>query len=72
MEKLALDEAKGGAGKRIMEGKMKDAKYPEDRWKKMAHTHEYPLIPGSPKLELIHIHYMENLQTGAREGFKFK
>ena len=65
-EKLALDEAKGGAGKRIMQGKINDPEYPEDVWAKMQHVHEHP--GGSQSV----IHYWENLETGAREGFKFK
>lgn len=65
-EKLALDEAKGGAGKRIMQGKINDSKFPEDVWAKMQHVHEHP--GGTQTV----IHYWENLQTGVREGFKFK
>jgi hypothetical protein len=65
-EKLALDEAKGGAGNRIMQGKINDPKFPEDVWAKMQHVHEHP--GGTQTV----IHYWENLQTGAREGFKFK
>lgn len=65
-EKLTLDEAKGGAGRRIMQGKIKDAKYPEDVWAKMQHVHEHP--GGAMTI----IHYWENIETGAREGFKFK
>ena len=65
-EKLALDEAMGGAGTRIMKGKINDPRYPEDVWAKMQHVHENP---GGTKTV---IHYWENLQTGAREGLKFK
>jgi len=65
-EKLALDEAKGGAGTRIMKGKVNDPKFPEDVWAKMQHVHEHP--DGTQTV----IHYWENLQTGAREGYKFK
>jgi hypothetical protein len=65
-EKLALDDAKGGAGKRIMQGKINDPKFPENVWAKMQHVHENP--GGTQTV----IHYWENLQTGAREGFKFK
>ena len=65
-EKLTLDEAKGGVGKRIMQGKIVDPKYPENIWAKMQHVHEHP--DGTRTV----IHYWENLQTGAREGFKFK
>jgi hypothetical protein len=65
-EELTLDEATAGAGKRIMQGEIDDPMYPEDIWAKMQHVHENP--DGTK----IVIHYWENLQTGAREGFKFK
>ncbi len=65
-EQLALDEAKSGAGKRIMEGAIIDPKYPEEVWAKMSHVHK---LPGGGQIE---IHYWENLKTGLREGFKFK
>jgi hypothetical protein len=65
-EKLSLDEAKGGAGRRIMLGKINDRRYPENVWAKMQHVHRHP--DGTQTV----IHYWENLQTGAREGFKFK
>ena len=60
-EQLALQEAKAGAGTRIMEGAIKDPAYPENLWAKMQYTH------GD-----ITIHYWQNLQTGERIGFKFK
>jgi RHS repeat-associated protein len=65
-EKLSLDEANAGAGRRIMQGKIKDPRYPGNVWAKMQHIHENP--DGTKSV----IHYWENLQTGAREGFKFK
>jgi hypothetical protein len=65
-EQLTLEEAEAGAGERIMEGRINDQAYPEDEWAKMSHVHEYP--DGS-KTE---IHYWEHLETGTREGFKFK
>jgi hypothetical protein len=65
-EKLALDEAAGGAGRRIMKGRIKDPDFPEDVWAKIEHVHKHP--DGSQSV----IHYWENLQTGSREGFKFK
>jgi RHS repeat-associated protein len=65
-DQLTLEEAEAGAGERIMEGKINDPTYPEDEWAKMSHVHEYP--DGS-KTE---IHYWEHLETGTREGFKFK
>jgi len=49
-----------------MQGKIKDSRYPEDVWAKMQHVHEHP--SGTKTV----IHYWENMQTGAREGFKFK
>jgi RHS repeat-associated protein len=65
-EQLALEEAQAGAGTRIMEGQIGDPDYPEDLWAKMQHVHENP--DGSNTV----IHYWENLETGLREGFKFK
>ncbi|MGD9729510.1 MAG: RHS repeat-associated core domain-containing protein [Nitrospiraceae bacterium] len=65
-EKLALDEAKAGAGVRIMKGKINDPKFPENVWAKMQHVHDHP--DGTQTV----IHYWQNVQTGAREGFKFK
>lgn len=65
-EQLAMEEAKGGAGTRIMQGKINDPRYPKDVWAKMQHVHEHP---GGAKTV---IHYWENQQTGSREGFKFK
>jgi hypothetical protein len=52
--------------KRIMDGKIDDPLYPENEWAKREHTH---LRPDGGK---IAVHYRENLQTGVREGFKFK
>jgi hypothetical protein len=49
-----------------MQGKINDPAYPESLWAKMQHTHYNP--GGSTTV----IHYWENLQTGARHGFKFK
>jgi hypothetical protein len=65
-EKLTLDEAAGGAGTRIMKGKIKDPKYPENLWAKMQHVHQHP--DGTQTV----VHYWENLETGLRHGFKFK
>lgn len=41
-QKLALDEAMAGAGSRIMQGRIKDPKYPEDIWAKIEHVHHHP------------------------------
>lgn len=64
-EQLALEEAQAGAAERIMEGRISDPN-PEDVGVKMQHLHENP---DGTKME---IHYWENLETGFREGFKFK
>jgi len=66
VEQLALDEAAGGAGRRIMQGEIQDPMYPEDVWAKMQYVRTHP--DGTQTI----IHYWENLQTGLREGFKFK
>jgi RHS repeat-associated protein len=65
-EQLTLEEARAGAGERIMEGRINDPRYPEDDWAKMSHVH---VGPGGVRTE---VHYWENLKTGVREGFKFK
>lgn len=65
-EQLALGEAREGAGTRIMQGAIMDPRYPEDVWAKMQHVHRNP--DGTN----IVIHYWENLESGVREGFKFK
>jgi len=66
-EQLALEEAMGGAGERIMQGLIKDPRFPEDVYAKMQHVHE-SLTSG----ENIVIHYWQNLESGAMFGFKFK
>jgi hypothetical protein len=65
-EQLTLKEAEAGAGRRIMEGRIKDPAFSEDVWAKMSHTHE---ASGGSVTE---IHYWLNLITGERQGFKFK
>ncbi len=68
-EQLTLEEAKAkpqNSKEEIMQGKIKDSRYPEKEWKKVEHTHEKP--DGTK----IDIHYWENRITGARHGFKFK
>ncbi|HVC78162.1 MAG TPA: RHS repeat-associated core domain-containing protein [Candidatus Micrarchaeaceae archaeon] len=65
-EKLALKEAMGGAGRRIMQGRIKDLRYPGWLYAKMSHIHVHP---GGVTTE---IHYWQNLVTGRRFGFKFK
>jgi RHS repeat-associated protein len=76
-EKLTMEEAMTGAGERIMQGKIKDPRYPEDVWAKMQHTHEHPeLLDAAGNLlqeaKTTVVHYWQNLVTGLREGFKFK
>jgi len=65
-EQLTLEEAKAGAGERILEGKIDDPRYQEDKWKKQQHIHKHP--DGTQ----TNLHYWENIQTGERNGFKFK
>ena len=66
-EQLALEAAQSGAGQRIMQGLVNDARYPESVWAKMQYV-QTSLTTG----ENIVIHYWQNLVTGVREGFKFK
>src|SRR4030042_5430771 len=68
-EQLALEEAKGGAGKRIMEDMIKDPRYPKELWAKMQHVHTITNPDGS-KTHIV-IHYWRNLKTGLQRGFKF-
>jgi RHS repeat-associated protein len=76
-EKLTLEEAMGGAGTRIMEGKIRDPRYPENLWAKMQHVHVHPEVTDPygnvlQEMQTTVIHYWENLLTEFREGFKFK
>lgn len=71
-EKLALEEAKAGAGERIMAGKVKDPKFPQTEWAKMQHVHVGPPSPEAPSGVKTVIHYWQNLINGVRTGFKFK
>ncbi|MCX6989869.1 MAG: hypothetical protein NTX49_02210 [Chlamydiae bacterium] len=68
-EHLALEEAKAkpqDAEDEIMQGKIKDPRYPEKEWKKVDHTHT-----RSDGTE-IDIHYWEHRLTGEKSEFKFK
>lgn len=65
-EKLALEEAKGGSGKQIMEEDIKDPNYPIDEWQKTGHSHKHR--DGT----ITDVHYWQNVQTSERTGFKFK
>ena len=38
----------GGADTRIMQGKIKDPRYPENLWKKMQHVHKHPELLDGP------------------------
>ena len=66
-EQLTLDEARSGAGRRIMKDEIQDPEYPKDRWQKMEHTHTSPET-GDKTV----IHYWEEIKTALRHGFKFK
>jgi RHS repeat-associated protein len=63
---LALNEAKSGAGRRIMRGRIKDWTKPEWLYAKIEHVHDH----GGGEVSVIH--YWKNLLTGRRFGFKFK
>ncbi|MCI0568959.1 MAG: hypothetical protein L0Z52_12355 [Acidobacteria bacterium] len=63
-EQLTLKEAQAGAGGRIMQGAIKDPKYPEHLWAKIQHVHRLPNGKN------IVIHYWQRTD-GYREGFKF-
>jgi len=65
-EQLTLKEAQSGAGRQIMQGSIKDPKFPADTWAKMQHTHT------TPEGQNIVIHYWQRLVDGLRTGFKFK
>ncbi len=65
-EQLTLNEAKAGAGKRIMQGKIKDPNFPADTWKKMQHVH------NTSEGQNITIHYWQRIKDGFATGFKFK
>ena len=68
-EQLALEEAKGKSQDvedEIMQGKIKDPRYPESEWKKVDHVH------AKPDGTNIDIHYWEHRFTGEKREFKFK
>ncbi len=68
-EQLTLEEAKAKPHEEeneIMEGKVKDPKYPAEEWKKAEHVHK------RPDGKIIDIHYWINKLTGIKTGFKFK
>ena len=65
-EKLAMDEAGDPEDRTIMKDKIKDPRYPEDKFDKKSHIHKNP--DGSQ----TEIHYWKNLETGEISGKKFK
>ena len=67
-EQLSLEEAKSGAGDKIMEGKLKDPKYHPETGDtdKIGHTHDHG---DGTKTE---VHYDRNRQTGEGSGYKIK
>ncbi len=65
-EQLTLEEAQGGAGKRIMENEINDPRYPKNEWEKKQHTHT-----TVDDVE-IEIHYWEHIPSQDKHGFKFK
>jgi hypothetical protein len=65
-EQLTLKEAEAGAGQRIMQGTIKDPKFPAESWAKMQHVHQ------TSEGQNIVIHYWKRLKDGFRTGFKFK
>lgn len=65
-EQLTLAEARAGAGRRIMAGRIKDPRYPEARWSRMQHIHRNP--DGTK----VVIHYWLDRLTRRRTGFKLK
>ena len=67
-EQLTLGEAKAkpqNPKDEIMQGDIKDPRYPADQWKKVQHTHT------KPNKKNICIHYWEDRVTGQKHGFKF-
>jgi len=78
-EQLVLGEARAGAGVRILQGAIKDPRFPEAVWAKMQHVHRTPIgvtitDKGASAWaygKTITIHYWQNLETGIRTGFKF-
>ncbi|MFH0727105.1 MAG: RHS repeat-associated core domain-containing protein [Pseudomonadota bacterium] len=65
-EQLTLKEAQAGAGQRIMQGGIKDPRFPADTWAKMQHVHK------TPEGQNTVIHYWQRLKDGFSTGFKFK
>jgi RHS repeat-associated protein len=67
MEEMAMDAAKKGAGRVIMEGtEWNDPLYQGAGWVKMQYTEV------SANGQRVVVHYMKNTITGVMTGFKFK
>jgi hypothetical protein len=67
-EQLTLEEAKGGAGEPIMQGRLKDPKYNSKTGThdKMGHNHDHG--DGTS----TEVHYDRNRKTGEGSGYKIK
>jgi RHS repeat-associated protein len=65
-EQLAIEEAMGGAGIRIMEGRVADPRFPEGLYAKMHYVHE-----GLNGQNIV-VHYWQEILTGIGVGFKIK
>lgn len=66
VEQLALDAAKAGEGRRIMQGLINDPRFPENAWAKMQ------LVVKSDNGVQAVVHYWKRLEDGFATGFKFK
>jgi hypothetical protein len=66
MEQMALQAAERGAGERIMQGLIKDARFAEDQWAKMQYA-----IRSNYGAQSV-IHYWQEIGTEFRTLFKFK
>ena len=66
IEQMALNDAKAGAGERIMQGLIDDPLYAEGVWAKM----QYVLRTDNGYQVVIH--YWRRIEDGFSIGFKFK
>lgn len=67
-EQLTLEEAKGGAGKPIMKGKLKDKKYDPEKGTHDKYGHNHDHGDGTS----TEIHYDVDRKTGKGSGYKIK
>jgi hypothetical protein len=69
-EQILLKQLKADPtiGARIMQGKIKDPRFPEDSWQKMQFVHR----PLNPVLKKITVHYFYNTKTGKVQQLKVK